>query len=348
MTSNELKLHIWLDMDETLLVDNAARPYLKEFLAFCFTHFKSVNIWTAASLEWYSHAFTETLKSALPISYTEFNHVWCGNRCVQITNYKAIADGDWYPPRLNIKPLRKVWKRFHQDMNRRNTLIVDNTRATYQRNYGNAIPIIDYHESAARTDTELLKLIAFLHSLLQVEDVRFIEKRFWSTQSTAVSISSEQHTIKNLDQYTDVLGKLQLNTSHVLELGVGTGTLTSLILNQKPLSFLGTEIDPLLIPKIEGSNVQVLCADLTQVDYQFLTEKKYTLICNPPYSLLPFIKTQIIDRYNLECVIIMAPSKLLTLFPDFVQLFQLSGEHFDPPARGSHLVLSRGFNASKS
>jgi TFIIF-interacting CTD phosphatase-like protein len=185
------KFHIILDIDGTL-IDNVGdsiyqRPYLKEFLDYCFETFETVSIWTAASREWYNEVnekifsklklkTKESLQSKL-LTPRKFYFVWTGERCTFISDQKAIEDGDFYAQRIKIKRLKKIWDK-RGLLTRHNTLILDDTPITYAENYGNAIPIDTYNHKN-EDDDSLLKLIEWLPNLFD-KHIRSTEKRKWN------------------------------------------------------------------------------------------------------------------------------------------------------------------------
>lgn len=136
--------HIVLDLDGTLIGEDhiCTRPYLTEFLSFCFDHFESVNIWTAASQEWWIYCFNKYIRKCLPPA-KNFHRVWFGDKCKR--------DGMCN----RFKPLTKFYKR-KWGMTRQNTVIVDNDPINYLYDQGNAIPIDTYLGSSQ--DDALLKL----------------------------------------------------------------------------------------------------------------------------------------------------------------------------------------------
>jgi NLI interacting factor-like phosphatase len=175
--------HLILDLDGTLIDGSEdeiySRPHLQEFLDWCFAHFASVSVWTAASLA--------RLKKGLrwPFNWAKFLFTWCGIKCV--TKWRTF--GAYYssgPVMINIKPLRKAWKKY-PNLNKKNTLILDDTAYTYSRNYGNAVPISRFDKEDS-DDDEPLKLIEWFPRIMEAENVRFIEKRNWS-EDTEVSRS---------------------------------------------------------------------------------------------------------------------------------------------------------------
>ena len=168
----ELKnIHIILDIDGTLIDEDAnPRPDLKYFFDFCFNSFASVNIWTAANKEWYEYVNEKVFIKLL--DKNKFGFVWCGDRCSIGRNY---IDG-FYPETYKTKRLRKIWKTYKQ-MNKNNTLILDDTPKTYSLNYGNAIPIPTFENNNMKDDM-LIKLTKWI-SIFNMKPLRYCEKRFW-------------------------------------------------------------------------------------------------------------------------------------------------------------------------
>lgn len=130
--------HIVLDLDGTLIGEDyiCARPYLADFLAFCFDHFDTVNIWTAASRHWWDQCYDKFIKKRMPKD-KQFTLVWCGDRC------KNKRDLD-FAVTFRYKPLSKYWRRKSSTMTKFNTVVVDNDPTTYMANRGNAIPVETY------------------------------------------------------------------------------------------------------------------------------------------------------------------------------------------------------------
>jgi hypothetical protein len=125
-------IHLILDLDGTLIdgdeVNVFPRPYLQEFLDFCFSRYASVSIWTAASREWLDKALRGCL-AGRPFLFT-----WTGERCTvkyQSRSYHEVEI-------LIRKKLAKVWRAFPQ-MTKHNTFILDDTPSTYRYNYGNVM-----------------------------------------------------------------------------------------------------------------------------------------------------------------------------------------------------------------
>ena len=79
------------------------------------------------------------------------------------------------PPRRRLTAPQTSWRRPPRLLDK--VLIIDNTPATYEANYGNAVRVCDY--TGDLTDDELPRLSGFLHTLGPLESVRKIEKRSW-------------------------------------------------------------------------------------------------------------------------------------------------------------------------
>ena len=178
--------HVILDMDETLLTGDGfrkihARPGLPLFLHFCFTNFDTVSIWTAASRDWLNLALHLILNPCLPKGCS-FYLKWSGERCVRVPDYHAIENGEYYVRTRNIKSLKKVWSRGSNRnlplsaleeqnerqptarLTRENTIIIDDTPSTFERNKGNAIQIPEFNGSIA--DSWLQSLAEYLSSTI--------------------------------------------------------------------------------------------------------------------------------------------------------------------------------------
>lgn len=169
--------HIILDIDGTLVystIDDdeiekiVCRPYLGEFLKFLFDNFDSVSIWTAAGSEYALEVINHIIKKFN--LKKKFRFIFSGD---QIT-YEFIvsgkrsyntrtSDGLGFMDRLVIKDLNeKVFKKF-DDMDKYNTMIIDDTKSTFAKNYGNAIHIKKFYpETETEKDNILGKVAAKL------------------------------------------------------------------------------------------------------------------------------------------------------------------------------------------
>jgi len=144
--------HIVLDLDGTLIGEDyiCARPHLGTFLAFCFEHFDTVNIWTAASQSWFDQCFRKIILKHMPESNPQFHCVWFGDKCKR----RYDSELNYH---VTYKPLSRYWRAKSRGMTKCNTVILDNTPETYLHNYGNAVPVETYLGSSR--DDELLWVI---------------------------------------------------------------------------------------------------------------------------------------------------------------------------------------------
>jgi len=172
-------LRIVLDIDGTLIKipDGSStvtlRPYVIEFLNFCFNTFEKVSIWTAATPEWARFVLAHLTVSNGGKEFP-FDFVYSREKCST-----KIIQNSFYPEQMYIKPLRKVWKSC-PGYDRHNTVIVDDIPETFQDNYGNGIPITSYFGGF---DENLINLISFLTNLNEIykecSTIRYVDKRNW-------------------------------------------------------------------------------------------------------------------------------------------------------------------------
>ncbi len=140
------------------------RPHLDEFLRGAGKHYR-LAIWSSAS-SGYVAAIARTI---VPFGL-EWAFVWCRDRCTAKLNAETFETE-------YIKNLKKV-KRAGFDLAR--VLVVDDTRYTAGRNYGNAIYVAPFEGDPG--DEELPLLLKYLESLVGFENFRAIEKRGWRSR----------------------------------------------------------------------------------------------------------------------------------------------------------------------
>ena len=137
-------MHLFLDLDNTLIdihLNKAyTRPYLDEFLQFCFTNFTTVNIWTAADKSWWNKVQKKILYQY------KFNLVLTSSECK--SDLRGVT-----------KPLHKLWDDMATDYSSSNTFIIDDNKNYCRLNLDNYLPIQYY---CGGTNTELLKMIDVL------------------------------------------------------------------------------------------------------------------------------------------------------------------------------------------
>jgi hypothetical protein len=181
-------MNIILDMDETLIHGNfegviIPRPYLFEFLQFVFERFKNVSIWTAANKAWFEIVNEKVFSPILEVLNCSFDKVLTEEH----TTLSYVYD-DFYGQSFmtRVKKLRKLHKsKKSPDYTIHNMIVVDDTKTTFQKNYGNAIHI---QEFMGGRDKELKKLMRYLEEVLlpyfsKYGTIRTLEKRYWSTKN---------------------------------------------------------------------------------------------------------------------------------------------------------------------
>ena len=158
------KLHVVLDMDGTL-IDNEGiglyRPYLQEFIDFCFAEFASVNIWTAASEDWYDKVHENVLNTVL--GEREFGFVWCGR---QRLKQRTIAGTEGlFPTTVEFKDMRDLWDHYDH-LTPDNTILIDDLIHTISLNTGNSIYVPTFKNRIAGPDTYLKHTMVHLNIVL--------------------------------------------------------------------------------------------------------------------------------------------------------------------------------------
>jgi 16S rRNA A1518/A1519 N6-dimethyltransferase RsmA/KsgA/DIM1 with predicted DNA glycosylase/AP lyase activity len=149
----------------------------------------------------------------------------------------------------------------------------------------------------------------------------------------------EQHftTGDVLGRLRSLLADLDLSGRRVLEIGAGRGAITELILERGAAHVTAFEIDPGLCtlshPRLTLREEDARAANL-DFDWD-------CLITVPPYQLLPFLASLVGARDYL----LMIPEKAsaFELFPGATTELVFDGAAFDPPSRGRHVVIQRGF-----
>jgi hypothetical protein len=166
---------VW-DMDGVMVAENEegdfrplGRPHLEDALRWTFENCAHVGVWTAAGPDWYNDVWRHVLQPIMiRIGRRGFSFVWYGDRCTKIQrNY--LDDGfsaSYEPTKIKIKCLKKLWRpkfmRNRFGVNRHNVLIIDNTPATYARNWGNAIPCPTFTKDDNDDDAHLLEIVESL------------------------------------------------------------------------------------------------------------------------------------------------------------------------------------------
>ena len=153
---------------EELKLYGIYRPYLKEFLEFCFDYFDNIIIWSAGKKKYVEKMcelmFVDSKKQPLVI------YNW----------NNTTIDGDRV-----TKPLKKLYNdpRTKGQMNETNTYVIDDRDDTYFLNKKNGILIPEFEAALSLNglklqDENLLKLMAWfsLEEVSNSEDVRTLNK----------------------------------------------------------------------------------------------------------------------------------------------------------------------------
>ena len=153
---------------EEMTLYGVYRPYLKEFIEFCFDYFDNVIIWSAGKKK-----YVEKM--------CELMFIDMSNQPLVIYNYDDCGVYDDFIR----KPLKKLYEdpRVKGKMNEKNTYVLDDRDDTFALNKGNGILIPEYEASLTKKgldkeDDNLLKLMAWLSIDVnkQCRDVRQIDK----------------------------------------------------------------------------------------------------------------------------------------------------------------------------
>jgi len=142
------------------------RPYLKEFIEFCFDYFDNVIVWSAGKRKYVEKMceimFTDSKKQP--------SIIYSYDQCL-ITGDKIT------------KPLVKLYedKRL-KGVNQKNTFVLDDREDTFSSNHNNGILIPEYiaeltHAGIKRKDECLLKLMSWLVIYKDTNDVRILNKK---------------------------------------------------------------------------------------------------------------------------------------------------------------------------
>ena len=103
----------------------------------------------------------------------------------------------------------------------------------------------------------------------------------------------DKNILEKITNITPIQGK------NVLEIGPGTGNLTSLILNKKPKKFLAVEKDSVLAQNLENTfkdQMTVINKDILEIDETLLFQDKVTVFGNLPYN----ISTEILCKWIIN------------------------------------------------
>ena len=105
-----------------------------------------------------------------------------------------------------------------------------------------------------------------------------------------------QNFLIDKDILEKIVNVIQINQKNILEIGPGTGSLTSYILKKKPKKIIVIEKDQNLAKKLEQNfkeEVRVINEDILKIDETTLINEKLTVFGNLPYN----ISTEILSKW---------------------------------------------------
>ena len=156
------------------------RPHVDELIAYCFTNFDGVAIWTHNEKEWADFVISQL---SVPDG-KQFAFVWSESRTTELQRsspmYGVLLEQEPWRGlgKVNVKALKRVYKSF-TEFDPSKTLIVDDTPGNCCCNYGIAIDVPTYMATCSGDET-LQELCAYLSKAVPAgftHDVRPLEKR---------------------------------------------------------------------------------------------------------------------------------------------------------------------------
>ncbi len=183
------KILLILDIDETLIHASEdcfredydfrvfdyfvyKRPFLREFLQFCNQYF-TLAVWSSSGKHYLQKVVQEIFPPEISLAFA-----WGREKCTPIFMCEEYAHQPF--PYEYAKILKKVKKK---GFSLKKMLIVDDTPAKVKNAYGNAIYPLPFEGNP--NDNELPKLMQYLLTLKDAQNVRNIEKRNWRTAQLA-------------------------------------------------------------------------------------------------------------------------------------------------------------------
>ena len=167
-----------LDIDETLIYVAPARlerapefhvhgkpgyrrPHLDDFIRRAGSLFR-LSVWSSATEDYLDEIIPRVFPSSVPLAF-----VWGRKRCTPRVDTR----------RGTVTYLKDLGQARRRGRDLRRVLVVDDSPEKLVRSYGNAIYVSPFE--GALDDAELPALADYLKTLVNVDDVRRIEKRGW-------------------------------------------------------------------------------------------------------------------------------------------------------------------------
>jgi TFIIF-interacting CTD phosphatase-like protein len=146
-------MNIILDLDGTLIDQYTLRPYIKNFLLFCFKEFDTVSLWTSTSEQW----LYQVINHLAPI----LNEISCRLRKHCTFHYTFFDKHCTYRNNIIIKPLI-----YMNDLSLSNTIIVDDSIYSFVDNPDNGVYIPTFSSNNINIDNHLQILIPKLQNII--------------------------------------------------------------------------------------------------------------------------------------------------------------------------------------
>lgn len=167
-----------LDLDETLIYSSEMlledepdfrigifytykRPYLNEFLEFCFENFE-VAVWTSSTRTYAKEILRNILNENQKLKF-----LYSRERCTFSFDEELLEN-------FYSKKLTKLRRR---GVNLESVIVIDDSPEQWRDSYGNLVRVKKF--LGETDDKELSLLIKYLSKLKNAENIRRIEKRDW-------------------------------------------------------------------------------------------------------------------------------------------------------------------------
>lgn len=177
MPNAEKKLLV-LDLDETLIyaIEEGLkrrsdfrvgqyyvykRPFVETFLDFCFENY-NVAVWTTAT-----KSYAEEILKVILKAEHELQFLWTRERC-------TLTFDEEEREHFFVKRMSKIRRRGYK---LESVIVVDDSPNVWQDSYGNLVRVSKFEGD--EKDDELKVLPVYLKKLLEVPNIRKIEKRNW-------------------------------------------------------------------------------------------------------------------------------------------------------------------------
>ena len=108
-----------------------------------------------------------------------------------------------------------------------------------------------------------------------------------------------QNFLNDINILKKIINLVNIEGKNILEVGPGTGNLTSLIIKEKPKKFFAIEKDTKLADRLNEifkNNVTIINEDILKIEENFLFDETVTVFGNLPYN----ISTEILSKWILN------------------------------------------------